>query len=63
MAKWRLLPELSVGAGVRHTSLQGVARERAEHVVYRGTQSYPEFIVTYKRLRAEAQAKPKARTQ
>ena len=58
VAKWRLLPELSVGAGVRYTSLRGVARERAEYVVYRGAQSYPEFIVTYKR---EAQAPTKTR--
>ena len=63
MAKWRLLPELSDGAGVRYTSLRGVARERAEYVVYRGAQSYPEFIVTYKRLRAGAQAKAKTRAQ
>ena len=41
---------------MRYTSLRGVARERAEYVVYRGTQSYPEFIVTYKR---EAQAPTK----
>ena len=63
VAKWRLLPELSDGAGVRYTSLRGVARERAEYVVYRGAQSYPEFIVTYKRLRAGAQAKAKTRAQ
>lgn len=59
LAKWRLLPELSFGAGVRCTSLRGVARERAEYVIYRGTQSHPEFIVTsYKRRRAEEQARP-----